>query len=126
MNKTEKLHFRFIEMLNEYIELVIKELQKIVDGKSSFYFHRLYDQERYGIRTGNKYVSKTCLNLETRENELDSLGDKLGDYSYKEIEKIIEEFIDRVYKVKHRYDGLEVHVAKEIIQKIKTIKEYKN
>jgi len=126
MNKTEKLHLHFIEKRNEYIELVINELQQIVDGTSSFYFHRLHDQERYGIRTGNKYVSKECLNLESRENELDSLSNKLGDYSYKEIERIIEEFIDKVYKVKHRYDGLEVHVAKEIIQKLKTIKEHKN
>src|SRR6266542_4319248 len=94
MNKTEKLHLHFIEKSNEYIELFINEFQQIVNGKSSFYFKRLYDQERYGIRIGNKYVSKECLNLESRENEIDSLGNKLGDNSYKEIEKTIEEFID--------------------------------
>jgi len=126
MNKTEKLHLHFIEKCNEYIELIINELQQIVEGQASFYFNRLYDQERYGIRTGNKYVSKECLNLESRENELDRLGNKLEDNSYREIEKTIEEFIDRVYKAKHRYDGLEVYVAKEIIQKINTIKEHKN
>jgi len=118
MSRTEKIYSHYIEKLDEFKELLAAEFQKIIDGKNSMYFGRIHELEKFGIRTGNKYVDTDSVNLEKRENELDRLGEKLSDNTYKEVENIVEEYVDKVYRAGNYEKSYRVFLAKQLLEQL--------
>ncbi len=118
MSRTDKIYSHYIEKLNEFKILLAAEFKKIIDGKSSMYFMRIHELGKFGIRTGNKYVDEDSVNLENREIELDRLGNKLSDDSYREIENIAEEYVDKIYRASNYEKSYRIYVAKLLLKKL--------